>query len=371
MNHVRWFSVHCDFHVARWDVGDAAMKCELHFGCIPDILAEFVSRAAAITFKPTLETKLVEALQPAEASPTFDIDELRMDDLFDQAVPAELERIPQFERWGLHSGTSLSDAGVPNGSMGVDLGDYNLDGLPDLWVANYERESFALYRNEGNGFFRHVSQAMGVTAVGGSYVGWGTAFCDFDHDGDEDLFVANGHVLRFPFNSPLRQQPLLFENLAGRRLVNVAPGAGTYMKSPHMGRGVACGDLDADGDVDLVISHINEPVSLLSNESNEKNHWLALQLVGTRGSRDAVGAVIWMRNSAGEQVRQVKGGGSYASTDNLRVVFGLEGKSQISSIEIAWPSGSRHVFRDISADTVLLIREPIKASTPLKAWNQF
>src|SRR5262249_27668552 len=160
------------------------------------------------------------------------------------------------------SGASLSDRGTPDGSMGIDLCDFNLDGLPDIWVVNYERESAALYQNEGSMFFRHVSQPTGVTAVGGMYVGWGTCCFDIDRDGDEDIFVSNGDVIRRPLNAPLRQKPLLFENLEGTRFTVGQQSESDYMGQPHMGRGAATGDLDLDGDLDLVVSHTNEPAAV-------------------------------------------------------------------------------------------------------------
>lgn len=175
-----------------------------------------------------------------------------------------------FEEVGGQSGAALSDTANPDGSMGVDLGDFNLDGLPDLWVANYERESLALYRNEGDCQFLHVSRTTGVTAVGALFVSFGTLFLDFDRDGDEDIFVSNGHVIRYPVNAPLKQLPLLFENRSGR-FVNVAPVAGPYLTEPHLGRGVAGGDIDNDGDIDLILSPINEPAAVILNESPNRN----------------------------------------------------------------------------------------------------
>ena len=132
------------------------------------------------------------------------------------------------------------------GLMARTFGQITDLGLPDIWVANYERESFALYRNEGKCLFRHVSRAVGVTAVGALFVGFGTVFFDADRDGDEDLFVANGHVIRYPENAPLRQEPVLFENLAGKRFENAAPSAGPYLAAQHRGRGVAQSDFDDD-----------------------------------------------------------------------------------------------------------------------------
>ena len=263
----------------------------------------------------------------------------------------------KFQEIGLISATSLSAAGTPDGSMGVDVGDYNLDGLPDIWVANFERESFGLYRNEGNCMFTHVSESTGVTSVGGIYVGWGTLFFDFDRDGDEDIFCSNGHVIRYPRNAPLRQRPLLLENHDGMRFVNVAEAAGTYTQTSHMGRGVAVGDIDDDGDLDLATSHTNEPVALLSNESENLNGWMVFRLVGTRSSRDAVGAVVHMVTTSGRQIRQLKGGASYASSNDQRIFFGLKETDTVQKVEIHWPSGIKQVLSEQSINRVLNVIE--------------
>ncbi len=264
----------------------------------------------------------------------------------------------KFEDISESSGASVNDRGLPDGSMGVDIGDFNLDGLPDLWVSNYERESFAVYRNFGGKNFLHVSQATGVTAVGGQFVGWGTVSFDVDSDGDEDVFVSNGHVVHFPEAAPVRQHPLLFENLLGKRFQDVAPNAGPWMKSPHAGRGCAAADLDHDGDLDLVVSCVNEPVAILMNETDTKNHWLQIRLVGTVSSRDAQGARVTIHTELGGQSRQIKGGSSYGSTGSDWLHFGLAQADKIQSIEIRWPSGVNQSLVDLAVDQRHIVLEP-------------
>ncbi|MEC9010270.1 MAG: CRTAC1 family protein [Planctomycetota bacterium] len=269
----------------------------------------------------------------------------------------------QLQEVAMQSGAAVSETGVPEGSMGVDLGDYNLDGRLDLWVTNYERESIALYRNDGRGMFRHVSHIAGLTTVGGLFVGWGTSFFDFDLDGDEDVFVSNGHVIRHPSEAPVRQLPLLFENTQGRRFANVAPGAGEYLATPHMGRGVARGDLDGDGDVDLVVCHTNEPVSILENLTDRRGrHWLGVRLIGTspKGARDAAGAIVTLRVAGmPSQTRQVKSGTSYASSNGLRLTFGLGDSDKVDLITIRWPGGGVQEAGPVAGDQVLVIRQEV------------
>lgn len=264
----------------------------------------------------------------------------------------------RFEDMGLMSGTALSDRGTPDGSMGVDIGDLNHDGLPDIWVANYESESFALYRNQGNFFFQHVSQPLGITAVGALYVGWGSLLVDLDRDTNLDAFCSNGHVIRHPVNAPLKQQPLVFLNQNGKRFTNVASQVGEYTSTAHMGRGCAAGDLDNDGDIDIAVMRTNEPLALLSNESTNAAHWLSVRLIGRASSRDAVGAIVRLKTTEGpEQVQQIKSGSSFASTSDNRVFFGLGAQAKVVSVSIQWPSGAIQTLVAPQPDTEVVAIE--------------
>ena len=264
----------------------------------------------------------------------------------------------RFDEQGLVSGTGLGDRGNPDGSMGVELCDFDRDGQPDLWVSNYERESFALYRNLGKMSFRHVSRVRGIMAVGGLYVGWGTCVADFDLDGDEDIFVANGHVIRYPTNSTVQQRPLLFDNNSVSGFSNVASIAGDYMSAAHAGRGAIAADFDNDGDLDLGVSHINAPISLLVNKADSPRHWLAIRLVGTHSARDAVGATVRVRTAHGVQTRYTRGGGSFASAGDPRLYFGLADADRVQSVSVDWLSGARTHMKNVDVDTELLLIEP-------------
>jgi enediyne biosynthesis protein E4 len=262
-----------------------------------------------------------------------------------------------FEEIGQLSGTALSASGQADGSMGVDLGDYDGDGLPDIWVTNYETQTFALYRNLGDGLFRHASAEAGIGSIEQRYVGFGTCFFDFNRDGYEDLFAANGHVKHLSINAPFHQTPLLLENQSGKRFVQVASQAGDYMESAHMGRGVAVGDIDNDGDLDLVVAHTNQPIALLSNETPNTNNWLMLKLVGVTSHRDAVGSRVVLRAGDRQQTRQVKGGTSYLSASDRRIFFGLGSSEIVDKITVYWPSGTVQNFENVSPNQLLIVHE--------------
>lgn len=243
----------------------------------------------------------------------------------------------KFNEDGFLRGVALDEQGFSNGSMGVDLCDFNRDGLCDIFVANYENESFALYRNEGNAFFVHVSQPTGITSLGELFVGFGSVCADFDRDGDEDVVVTNGHVVKYPRAATRRQVPLYLENNALRfRRATFSPES--YFGRDHEGRGLAAADLDNDGDLDLVFSHLNDPIAILRNDVTEGD-WLAVELTGVASNRDAIGTRLVLHTQLGQLVRQIKGGASYLSTGDRRVYWGFPQNTAIEKLTIHWPSG--------------------------------
>lgn len=243
------------------------------------------------------------------------------------------------------SGAAVDDRGIPNGSMGLAGLDFNKDGLLDIWVTNYEEESFALYRNDADGFFVHVSRSAGVTSLGQQFVGFGTAALDVDRDGDQDLLVANGHVILHPRRAPRRQIPLVLENQEGRfRGLRFSPSH--YFGQPHEGRGLALADFNQDGNLDVAISHLNEPAVLLANQQTEGS-WLKVKLVGTDSNRDAVGASVVLVTAQGEQLRQIVGGGSYLSTHDNMLHWGFASDDEPLELRIRWPNGKSQVLKQL------------------------
>ena len=244
-----------------------------------------------------------------------------------------------FEDVSQASGTSVSDRGIPDGSMSIDLGDYNGDGLGDLWVSNYERETFAMYRNQTGSFFRHVSDVTGIGAVAGKFVGWGAAFCDVDLDGDEDVLTANGHVQYFPGHAPYLQRMLLFENQSGTHFIDVARNS-PDLTVPRNGRGLSVGDLDRDGRPDMVVSQLNLPVVSFRNTSRSEGSFLNIEVIGTRSARHAVGAAVFASTALRKHWRPIKGGGSYASSFAPESHFGIPAGQQ-PTVDVRWPDGTQ------------------------------
>jgi hypothetical protein len=260
---------------------------------------------------------------------------------------------------GVAAGVARSDQGLPTGSMGVDAADYNGSGRASLWVTNFEMERHALYRNEGGGFFVYNSRLSGLAAIGERYVGFGTGFLDLDGDGWEDLVIANGHVLRHPAWSPRRQRPVLLRNQGDGTFRDITARGGPYFRTDHLSRGLAVGDLDNDGQADLVISHLNEPVVLLRGRppgGGPARHWLGVELVG-KDRRDVVGARVELEVGSRRLTRFVKGGGSYLSSADRRLLFGLGTAAAVGRLRVVWPWGREQTWEGLAPDRYWRLRE--------------
>jgi hypothetical protein len=254
-----------------------------------------------------------------------------------------------FVEVGLVAGVARDDNGTPTGSKGLEAFDYNNTGRPDLWVTNYENEVHSLFHNGGDLVFRFTSRAAGIAALGQRSVGWGTGAFDLDHDGWPDLFIANGHCHRFPAKTGAAQRPTLLHNQRGN-FIDITPQGGPYFRGVHRARGVAIGDLDNDGRIDLIVSHLNEPVVLLRNEAKTPNHWLGVELVG-KNHRDVVGARLVLEvEGLPKQTRFARGGGSFASANDRRHLFGLGKAKRGEKLTVYWPSGKVQSWEGLEAD---------------------
>jgi hypothetical protein len=252
-----------------------------------------------------------------------------------------LNRGDRFEEVAATAGLARDDRGVTNGSMGLAVGDPFGSGRPAIFVTNYQHELPALYRNDGDGFFTFASRSSGVAAVGLSLVGFGTAITDLDRDGWEDIVIANGHVIRHPVGTTIAQPPALLRNRGKGRFEVVTEQGGPYFRSSHHGRGLAAGDLDDDGRVDLVISNVNEPAAVLRNVTSESAGWIGIDL-RMPDHRDLVGTRVELHAEGRVQTRFATGGGTYLSHGDRRIVFGLGDRPPATvSITVSWPDGSR------------------------------
>jgi hypothetical protein len=262
------------------------------------------------------------------------------------------------------SGAAFDTRGQPQSSMGVDAEDIDGDGLPELYVTNYSNEYNTLYQNLSNGTFLDMTAFFGLAGDTFPFVGWGTALADFDSDGWPDNFVANGHVddnrVQLGQNYEYAQPALLFANQAGKRFRLATRGAGAYFEGKHSGRGAAFGDIDNDGDIDIVVSHKDGPPALLRNDSPRRGGWIRLDLRGTRSNRDAVGARIEVDLDGRVIHRQRKGGGSVEASNDPRVLVGLGPDPHIKKLTIRWPSGAVGILDKLEPDAAYRVTEPAK-----------
>jgi hypothetical protein len=264
----------------------------------------------------------------------------------------------KFEEAGLAAGVAYSEAGRPRSGMGVDAADYDGDGWQDLFVANIDQEFFSLYHNQRDLSFTDEPGEIGPATQ--LLSGWGLKFFDYDNDGDCDLFLTNGHpddliemrVARVKYREPL----LLFEN-TGRGFRNVSAQSGAVFARDFSGRGMAVGDYDNDGDLDVLVSNNGEPPALLRNEGGSRNNWLGLQLVATKSNPASVGALITWQANGVKRSRLKTGGGSYLASHDPREILGLGDATKIDAVEIRWPSGKIDRLINLPVNTYIKVVE--------------
>jgi hypothetical protein len=266
-----------------------------------------------------------------------------------------------FEDVALLSGVALSADGREQGSMGVDFGDIDHDGLFDIVVTNFTEEPDALYWNQGKRGFTDISWASHIAQPSYPLVGWGTALFDMDNDGWLDIFIANGHV--YPQmdlvkgGAPYRQPFLLFRNNRDKTFEDVTEISGLKNLPPQSRRGAAFGDVNNDGKIDVLVLNVGEPPLLLINRTESTNHAVLVKLIGSKSNKAAIGARATVTAGDLVQFDEVRGGSSYMSQDDLRLHFGLGSRISMDSIDIVWPSGKKESYRNLPADFIYTIVE--------------
>jgi len=266
-----------------------------------------------------------------------------------------------FTERGVEAGVAYTEDGLEQAGMGVSAGDYDGDGLLDIFKTNFDQDVPDLYRNDGGGTFgfRTFDAKLGFNL---QRLSWGGGFFDFDNDGCPDLFIANGHV--YPEleshghpESPYRQQNALYRNLCNGTFEDLTAVAGPGFNLRRSSRGVAFLDYDNDGRIDVAVNDQNDSPLLLHNLGSFLNHWLTVRLEGTRSNRDGIGARVQVVAGGRMQIDEVRSGGSYLSQDDLRVHFGLGPATRIDRLEIRWPSGAIDKCEGLEADKFLTVEE--------------
>jgi hypothetical protein len=266
----------------------------------------------------------------------------------------------RFQDRALAAGVAYNEEGTAVAGMGTDFGDYDNDGLFDLFVTTLSGETYSLYRNLGDGTFDYVTEPSGVAEATLALSGWGTRFFDYDNDGRQDLFAAQGHVLdTIELTSDhvkYAQPPLLLKGAGGRF---TRPDAGAAVRTPWAGRGAAFADLDDDGDTDVVVSNCGQKAYVLRNDGGNAAAWLSLTLVGSRSNRDGIGARVRTVSASGlVQVHTVSTASSYLSASDKRLLVGLGESAKAKLVEVRWPSGAVQRLEDVPARQALTVREP-------------
>ena len=269
------------------------------------------------------------------------------------------QRNGRFTEEALAAGLAVTADGREQAGMGVDVGDVDGDGRLDLVKTNFSQDYTSLFRNEGGGLFVDESFRSGLASTLGPYLGWGVGLVDFDNDGLLDLFIANGHVypdVAKTGTSSYLQRNQLFRNVGRGRLRHVTETVGGPLLVEKASRGAAFGDIDNDGDADVLISVLDDVPMLLRNDTTG-NHWVTFSLEGTKSNRSAIGARVTIEAGGRRQVAEVRSGGSYLSQNDRRVRFGLGDATTVDRVTIRWPAGTTEAVTQLAADRFYTVRE--------------
>lgn len=265
-----------------------------------------------------------------------------------------------FTEGAVQAGVAYSEDGTARGGMGTDAADYDHSGHPALLIGNFANQMMALYQNNGTGLFAETAGAGPIGRATLLSLTFGTFFFDYDLDGYPDIFAANGHlepdIHKFSPNLQYAQSPLLFHNVGGK-FQNATASAGADFTHPIVGRGAAYADFDHDGDLDILVNTNNGPAVLLRNDGGNRNHWIAVKLIGRKSNRSGLDSIVRIQSASGKQWQVVHSGSSYCSQSDLTLTFGLKQDSSVSRISVEWPSGKVQDFANIAPNRIVTIDE--------------
>lgn len=265
-----------------------------------------------------------------------------------------------FKDVALVTGTAYNEDGREQAGMGAAIGDFDNDGKFDIFRTNFSDDTSTLYRNNGDGSFTDRTFPAGL-GLNTKYLGWGTAWIDYDNDGWRDLLLVNGHVYpevdRYKLGSTYREPKVLYRNNGDGTLTDVSAQAGSAISEPTSARGLAVGDLWNDGRASAVVSNMGGVPNLLVNQAKSANHWIAFQTMGTRSNRDGIGARVTVKTRKLAYVDEVRSGSSYDSSNDMRPHFGLGSETVVEYVEVRWPSGLVERFNGPAIDKIHMLRE--------------
>lgn len=351
-------------------IEESSQGVKLSIGCPPrdydGVFARFFRNLGNGRFEDQSRQSGIQEVVPAQGLGVVAAD---LDDDGDQDIYVANDSVPnhqwmnegqgKFIESALIAGTALNRFGRREAGMGVDVGDADGDGLPDLFVTNFQEETNTLYRNEGAGLFTDITDTVGLGAPSRAKLGFGTNFLDADNDGDLDLFIANGHIhdrlKELGRNTPYEQPAQLMLN-EGKRFRDASDTSGDYFSRPELGRGSALCDFDRDGRIDMVINNLDRPAALLHNHSTTLGQAMLLRLVGTTGNRDGIGAKLQVDVEGKMLTRLRKGSSSYLSCDDEVIHVGI-GNAAKADVVVYWPSGLRESWPALPVGNVQYLVE--------------